>query len=147
MLIFYVRLVSNMYKLVTAYISSEWFSLGCKIMKIFFDMITSPLMEFLGIDNFAQVKRADRNWEGIREFFVVKINELQKMISTEPGTSDEKLTQRAAIKVLENIKRQLSQIACFRDHLGPTDHKMKYTHLTNGACESRMALLDVKLNY
>ena len=77
MLIFYVRLVSNMYKLVTAYISSEWF---------FFDMITSPLMEFLGIDNFAQVKRADRNWEGIREFFVVKINELQK-----PGTSDEKL--------------------------------------------------------
>ena len=55
-------------------------------MKIFFDMIASPLMEFLGIDNFVQVKRADRDWEGIREFFVVKINELQK-----PGTSDEKL--------------------------------------------------------
>ena len=65
----------------------------------------------------------------------------------EPETSDDKLTQRAAIKVLENIKRQLSQNAYFRDHLGPTDHKMKYTHLTNGACESRMALLDVKLNY
>ena len=98
-------------------------------------------MEFLGIDNFAQVKRADRNWEGIREFFVVKINELQK-----PGTS--RLQWReAAIKVLENIKRQLSQIACFRDHLGPTDHKMKYTPLTNDACESQMAQLDVKVNY
>ena len=56
-------------------------------------------MELQSIDNFAQVKRADRNWKGIREFFVVKINELQKMIRTEPGTSDEKLTQRAAIKV------------------------------------------------
>ena len=116
-------------------------------MKIFYDMLTSPLMELLGIDNFSQVKRADRNWEGIREFFVVKINELQKMISTEPETSEEKLTQRAAIKVLENIERQLSQIAYFRDHLGPTDHKMKYTPLPNGAWEARMAQLDLKVNY
>ena len=47
-------------------------------------------LELQGIDNFAQVKRADRNWEGNREFFVVRINELQKMISTEPETSDDK---------------------------------------------------------
>ena len=67
------------------------------------------------------------------------------MISTEPETSDDKLTQRAAIKVLENIKRQLSHIAFFRDHLGPTDHKMKYTPLTDDGCESQMAQLDVKV--
>ena len=45
------------------------------------------------------------------------------------------------------IKRQLSQIAYFRDHQGPTDHKVKYTPLTNDACESQMAQLDVKVNY
>ena len=61
-------------------------------------------MDLLGINNLAQVKRADRNWEGIREFFVMKINELQTMISTEPETSDKKLTQRADIKVLVNIE-------------------------------------------
>ena len=68
------------------------------------------------------------------------------MISTEPETSVDKLTQRSAIKVLENIERQLSQIAYCRDHLGPTDHKIKYTPLTNGAWEARMAKLNLKVN-
>ena len=36
-------------------------------------------MEYLGIVDFANVKRSDRNWDGIRYFFTVKMDELQEL--------------------------------------------------------------------
>lgn len=132
-----------------AYINSEWFALGCRVIKVFYDMITSPLMELLGIDDFSKVKNKDRNWEGIKDFFELKKSELREMVSREALSSEDKLIQRCASKILENTDRQLNQIVFFRDHLesSTTVQKMKHTPLTNSASESRMAQLDLKMNF
>ena len=54
------------------YISSEWFTMGCRVIKVFYDMITSPLMKLLGIYEFSRVNKQIRNWEGIKEFSEIK---------------------------------------------------------------------------
>ena len=131
------------------YLNSEWFLLGCRVIKKFYDMLTSPLMELLGIDEFSNIKRKDRNWVGIRDFFDTKLKELSELITAPAISNEDQLVRRCAIKIQENMERQLSQIAFFRDHLGSTAtvEKMRYTPLTNSGCESRMAQLDVKVKF
>ena len=63
-------------------------------------------------------------------------------------SAKEKLISRCATKVVENVERQLSAIVFFQhDHQMDSEvlEKMKFTPLTNSACESRMAQLDVKI--
>ena len=86
-------------------------------------------------------EKQTRNWEGIKEFFELKKIELTDMgviVNKDAVSSEEKL-----------IHRQVNQIVFFRDHLeSPTTaSKMKYTPLTNSGSESRMAQLDVKVNF
>ena len=65
----------NSNKLVLAlsdYMSSEWFSTGCEIYKSIGNLIINPLCDILGIDDFGKVKRDDRNWQSLKEFFEKK---------------------------------------------------------------------------
>ena len=62
-------------------------------------------------------KRKNRNWEGIKDFFRIKRCELVDIISQEAVTSEDKLIQECASKILENTDRYLNQIVFFRDHL------------------------------
>ena len=45
------------------YLSSEWFSTGCKIFKSIGYLIINPLCDILGIDDFGKTKLDDRNWQ------------------------------------------------------------------------------------
>ena len=58
------------------YINSEWFELGCKIYKVFDDLLVRPLCDILGIDNFGKQERDDRNWSGVKIFFENKLEDL-----------------------------------------------------------------------
>ena len=132
------------------YLKSEWFTLGCEVYSVFQKIIITPLCELLGIDEFSTVVRPDRNWVGIKDFFHTKLIELNSLIIP-VGTvtsAKEKLISRCATKVVENVERQLSAIVFFQhDHQMDSEvlEKMKFTPLTNSACESRMAQLDVKI--
>ena len=41
-------------------------------------------MALLGIDQNRDIKRDDRNWDGVRDFFNRKLAELQEMINLTP---------------------------------------------------------------
>ena len=46
--------------------------MGCRVIKVFYDMITSPLMKLLGIYEFSRVNKQIRNCEGIKKFSELK---------------------------------------------------------------------------
>ena len=51
---------------------------------------------------FSKIKRKDRNWEGIRDFFRLKRCELVDMIIHEAVTSQAKLIEECGSKIIEN---------------------------------------------
>ena len=143
----------NSNKLVMAvqqYVTCEWFTVGCQVIKVFNDILIQPLQELLGIDKYYKIKREDRSWTGIKDFFSSKMDELKCIESKEANSNKDNLIKSCATKVRETIERQLSKIVFFKpteDHLGPTFEEMKYTPLTNSGSESRMAELDVKVKF
>ena len=102
----------NSNKLVLAlsdYMSSEWFSTGCEIYKSIGNLIINPLCDILGIDDFGKVKRDDRNWQSLKEFFEKKILEFKAISNlSEDKSNKDKLLASCAAKVVDNIERQLN---------------------------------------
>ena len=72
---------------------------------VFYDMITYPLMELLGIYPFSRVKKQTRTWKGIKELFELKKIELTYIVNRDAVSSEEKLIRRCASKILENTDR------------------------------------------
>ena len=67
---------------------------------------------------------------------------------SEDKSSKEKLLASCAAKVVDNIERQLNQMAFFRGEIdNHTKLKMKHTPLTNLGCESRMAQFDNRVKF
>ena len=142
----------NSNKLVLAlsdYLSSEWFSTGCEVYKSFGHLIINPLCNILGIDEFGKTKRDDRNWQCVKDFFEKKLQELKTIsITSEEISNKEKLLASCATKVVDNIERQLNQMAFFRGEIdNHTKLKMQHTPLTNLGCESRMAQFDNRVKF
>lgn len=110
-------------------------------------MIIKPLCELLGIDKFKSVNRDDRNWIGVKVFFEAKLDQL-KDFSLKKDSTFEKLTSKCALEIVEALERQLSKMAFFRNESSPeTIIKMLKAPLTNSGCESRLAQLDVRVDY
>ena len=142
----------NSNKLVLAlsdYLSSEWFSTGCEIFKSIGYLIINPLCDILGIDDFGKTKRDDRNWQCVKDFFEKKIKELKTISSiSEDKSNKEKLLASCAAKVVDNIERQLNQMAFFRGEIDiETQLMIKHAPLTNLGCESRMAQFDNRVKF
>ena len=129
--------------------SSEWFSTGCEIYKSIGNLIINPLCDILGIDDFGKVKRDDRNWQSLKEFFEKKILEFKAISNlSEDKSNKDKLLASCAAKVVDNIERQLNQMSFFREEVdNDTKLKMKHAPLTNLGCESRMAQFDNRVKF
>ena len=98
----------------------------------------------MGIDDFGKVKRDDRNWQSLKDFFEKKILEFKAISNLSDDKSNkDKLLASCAAKVVDNIERQLNQMPFFRGEIdNHTTLKMKHAPLTNLGCESRMAQFD-----
>ena len=107
-------------------------------------------MELLGIDEFGKEKRDERNWRGLKQFYLDKVKEMKALSEEEVDNSStvEKLVSVCAGKVAENMERQLSRMQFFTEDL-PDDilKKMENAPLTNSGCESKMADLDVRVRF
>ena len=143
----------NSNKLVLAvgtYIQNNWFHLCCRVYERIGFYIIFPLMELLGIDKAYDVKREDRNWSGVREFFKEKIPELERLRDEGVGGNGEDMLMTAVLdEILETLHRQLNEVSYFSDEetiTAEAEEKMKYAALTNSGCESQFAKLNNRLN-
>ena len=140
---------NRLFLVLSCYIHSEWFEVGCKVFCFFGEKIVKPLCEILGIDESKKQKRKDRNWNGVKTFYETKILELKVLMNnTEAVTNYDKLISKCSEKVVENLERQLNQMIFFKDEADEeTIKKMEHAPLTNSGCESRMAQLDVRVKF
>ena len=106
-------------------------------------------MEILGIDEYAKVKRDNRSWRGVRDFYLQKVDEMKVLSKRKDNVNNiQKLVSACAEKVAENMERQLSRMTLFTE--GVSDdliEKMEHAPLTNSGCESKMADLDVRVRF
>ena len=131
----------------TAYFQSDWFTMGCRVYSTFESIIIKPLCVLLGIDANKSVNREDRNWIGVKVFFETKLTEL-KAFGLKKETTFDKLISKCALGIVEALERQLSKKSFFRNESSPeTVLKMLKAPLTNSGCESRLAQLDVRVDF
>ena len=132
---------------VAAYIDSEWFEIGCKIFSKFRKVIIKPLVEILGIDKAKSINRPDRNWSGVKTFYLNKLEELEQLkVCGIDDSNVDKLVAKCASKVHENLTRQLQQMPfILEEEPAPSHANIDLAPLTNSGCESRMAELDRRL--
>lgn len=136
---------------VATYIQSDWFLCCSEVYSEIGDMIIFPLMDILGIDKAKQVKRDDRNWSGVHNFFKEKLPLLENQRETLSKTVEckDKLISAVLDEVVVSLKRQLSEMSYFREITGekldsplPDPEKLKYAPMTNLGCEGEFAKLD-----
>ena len=79
----------------------------------------------------------------------MKIEEMKVLADKSNKTNNiERLVSACASKIVENMERQLSMMAFFRDEVNEeTVEKMSHAPLSNSGCESRMAQLDVRVRF
>jgi len=117
--------------------------MGCAVYTMFNKIIITPLCEILGIDKYGKVQREDRNWNGVKAFFTQKLEELKTLSTNIPVSQMDKLVQKCALKIIENVERQLSRMPFFISSVEPEiEAKMKHVPLSNSGCESNFAKLD-----
>ena len=114
------------------YLRSGWFKTGCEIYNDFNNIIIGPLCDILGIDKYGEMKRMDRNWIGVKNFFGLKLKELENL-SENPGDKNrDKLLAKCAAKVSENLERQINQVSFFKEGTDEeTQRKLAHAPLTN----------------
>jgi len=136
---------NNLVLAVSAYIESDWFLLCSRVYERIGNDLIFPLMEVLGIDKAKYSKRDDRTWEGLKEFFCLKIPELKKRRDQmcKEDNEEELLYIAVLDEVIITVERQLSDMSFFtdEDHEVATE-KMKHAPITNLGCESEFAKLD-----
>lgn len=139
---------------VSTYLQSEWFIICSKIYEEIGDLVIFPFMDLLGIDEAKAVRRDDRNWEGIRQFFVNKLPELEKVRDDAVNEDGKKKLLAAVIdEAVESLRRQLSASSFFNaipgcssaSDLQPDMDKLQKAPLTNLGCEGEFAKLDNRL--
>lgn len=137
---------------VSTYVQSEWFLTCSRVYEKVGDAAIFPFMDLLGIDEAKKNKRADRNWEGIRQFFTDKLTELE-VIRDECNKNDQgetKLLGAVVEEVIISLRRQLSATSFFNSVPGcqskyeeqPDLEKLKKAPLTNLGCEGQFAKFD-----
>ena len=111
-------------------------------------------MDLLGIDDAKAVHCDDRTWEGIRQFFMTKLPELETVqIQAFEGDGERKLLATVLGEVSESLRRQLSATSFFNTVPGcsadsdsqPDLDKLRRAPLTNIGCEGEFAKLDNRL--
>ena len=145
----------NSNKLVLAvctYIQNDWFHLFCRVYERIGFYLIFPLMELLGIDKSYTVRREDRNWSGVKQFFKKKIPELEKLRDQgKNGNGEDMLMSSVLDEILYTLHRQLGEVAYFDDEVSTTtetvqtEENMKYAPLSNLGCEEEFAKLDNRL--
>ena len=142
----YINVNSNKLILaVSTYVESEWFLLCSRVYERLGNDFIFPLMDILGIDKAKRVKRTDRSWDGLKQFFTHKLTELKKK-RDECNTNDEEdlLYKSVLAEVVDTVERQLAEMQFFTDPQYENE-KIKYAPLTNSGCESEFAKLDNRL--
>ena len=134
---------------VSTYIQNEWFHICSRVYERIGLYLIFPLMELLGIDKSSKIRREDRNWAGVREFFKKKIPELEEIRDKGIGGSGEdELMSEVLEEVLDTLHRQLKEVSYFSQEESITEEaeeKMKYVPLSNLGCEGEFAKLDNRL--
>ena len=108
---------NNLVLEVAGYIQNDWFTQCSEIYAEIGNLITFPLMLFLGIDEGKSIKNEKRNWQGIKEFFEQKLFELEDyktvILESVPNGID-KLKAAIIEEIVDTMERQISQVAYLR---------------------------------
>ena len=137
---------------VSIYIQSDWFSLCCKLYMKIADLVIFPLMDLLGIDERGKNLKNVRDWYGVRDFFKLKLPEIDDLCEQLKSGNGKDLLYSAMLKeTSETLRRQQSAMAFFYDILEhdeaqnnklPDPNKLTYAPLTTLGCESKFAWFD-----
>lgn len=103
--------------------------------------------DLLGIDGRAPKLKSQRDWFGLKDFFKTKLQEIQHTIDEKKGGSGK---DKLLAKILDILKRQLSEMSFFKDILGIADESpdpMDLTKLSKAplgklGCESAFSWFD-----
>jgi hypothetical protein len=106
-------------------------------------------MDLLGIDQRGHELKASRNWNGVKDFFKMKLTEINALKDNfKTGTGKDRLLSAMLEESIEALTRQLSKTPFFHDILGmpapdtselPDPSKLTYAPLSNLGCESEFA--------
>ena len=134
---------------VSTYIQNDWFHLCTRVYERLGFILIFPLMQLLGIDKAKEVKREDRNWTGVREFFRQKIPELKNIRDNANADNEEELLLSSVLdEVVDTVQRQLEEMRYFYEEESITEEtetKLKHAPLTNLGAETKFAKLNNRL--
>lgn len=137
---------------VCTFIQNEWFTRCAEIYRMMGNIITFPLMKFLGIDEtvLSAVPHEKSNWTGVKGFFEHKLTVLKNMMKVHrEGESSglEKLEALVMEEVIDSVQRQLSEVEYLwqDEHVGIDGEALKHAPLTNLECESEFAKLNKRI--
>jgi hypothetical protein len=135
---------------VSTYIQNDWFVLCSRVYAEIGELLIFPLMQLLGIDH--QQSRTEMKdgagWTGVREFFKVKMSEVETLKEqTDTSTGEGRLFIALLNEIIDTLKRQLGEMKFFTtdDETCPVNPKMDYAPLTNLGSESEFAKFDNRL--
>ena len=94
------------------------------------------------------MKRQDRNWTGVREFFRQKIPELKNIRDNANVDNEEELLLSSVLdEVVDTVQRQLEEMRYFYEEeesiTEETETKLKHAPLTNLGAETKFAKLNI----
>ena len=126
------------------YINNDWFILCCKVMAKFDQLVVTPLLMALGVDEHKKKHSEYRSWAGLKTFFSDKLIMLQEMKVVTSSAFD-LLVSKCASKIKQSMERQLSYVQFYNDDNDMTQEdkdKLELCPLTNSNCEGEFAQLD-----
>lgn len=131
---------------VSTYIQNDWFVLCSEVYSEIGELIIFPTMKVLGIDSTTASKT--KGWLGVKDFFQLKMDELQqRMHNCDLTTGKGRLLAAVIDEIMDTLKRQLGQVRYLTAETidEATATKLVNTPLSNLGCESEFAKLDNRL--
>ena len=129
----------------SVYLHNDWVLLCCRVMSRFENILVSPLLMALGVDQFKHKKSEYRSWSGLKTFFSEKIKLLEDLSTVkETASAEELLVSKCAAKIKQSVEKQLSYVQFYKsdDQTDEEKKKIELCPLTNSNCEGEFAELD-----
>ena len=115
-------------------------------MAKFDQLVVTPLLMALGVDEHKKKHSEYRSWAGLKTFFSEKLIMLQEMkVVTDASSAFDLLVSKCASKTKQSMERQLCYVQFYNDNNDMTQEdkdKLELCPLTNSICEGELAQLD-----
>ena len=109
------------------------------------NILVTPLLMALGVDQFKHKKSEYCSWSGLKTFFSEKIKLLEDLSTVKETASAEKLlVSKCAAKIKQSVEKRLRYVQFYKsdNHTDEEKKKIELFPLTNSNCEGEFAELD-----